>query len=123
MAAGLSDLGFEVDVAPLFSSAERVFQISQAKDYHFIACSSLVGAHSTLVPALLNLLKNHKDKKYIFILGGIIPQKDHSSLKDSGVDIIFLPGSSILKSAHALLKLYQEKFSSLSESMQKTKVS
>lgn len=92
IASGFSDLGFDCDVGPLFSTPEEVAQQAIDSDVHVLGISSLAAAHRTLVPQIINLLKKQGRTDLVFVVGGVIPETDYQFLYDSGVDLIFGPG-------------------------------
>eukprot|EP01059_Diplonema_ambulator_P021627 TRINITY_DN3593_c0_g2_i1.p1 TRINITY_DN3593_c0_g2~~TRINITY_DN3593_c0_g2_i1.p1 ORF type:complete len:728 (+),score=291.36 TRINITY_DN3593_c0_g2_i1:47-2230(+) len=104
---GFADLGFDIDVAPLFQTPEEVADMAIDADVHIVGVSSLAAGHRTLVPMLINELKKRGAEDVLVIAGGVIPQQDYQELYDAGVSCIFGPGTSIPKAANELLdKLY-----------------
>ncbi len=115
VASGLVDMGFDVDLGPLFQTPEEVTRRAIENDVHFIGVSSLAGAHDTLVPLLLALLRQHGSGHIPVVVGGIIPPDDIQPLLAQGVKAVFPPGTSILAMAHELLNLYEGVDSSVVE--------
>lgn len=109
IATAFADLGFDVDVGPLFQTPEEVAQSAIDNDVHCIGVSSLAGGHKTLVPRLIDALKSQDAEDIPVFCGGVIPQKDYQGLKAKGVAAIFGPGSNILNSAREVLKIIEEK--------------
>ncbi len=109
VATGLSDLGFDVDLSPLFSTPQEVVKQAIENDVHFLASSSLAAGHKTLIPELIAELKAQKADDIIVIVGGVIPKQDYDFLFKSGVARIFGPGTTIAFCAEELLKAYEEK--------------
>ncbi len=108
VASGLADLGFDVDLGPLFQTPEEVARRAIENDVHFIGVSSLAGAHDTLVPILIELLRQYGRADIPVTVGGIIPPDDIPALFSVGVRAVFPPGTSIFTTAHQLLDLYED---------------
>ncbi len=108
VASGLADLGFDVDLGPLFQTPEEVARRAVENDVHFIGVSSLAGAHDTLVPVLIELLRQYGRSDIPVTVGGIIPPDDIPALLETGVKAVFPPGTSIFATAHQLLDLYED---------------
>ena len=104
VAAGLSDVGFDVDLAPLFQTPEEVARQAIENDVHFVGISTLSGAHKVLIPLLITHLKKWNSEHILVFAGGIIPQKDHDFLMKKGVIGLFGPGSLLATCAQELLK-------------------
>lgn len=109
VATGLADLGFDVDLSPLFSTPKEVAKQAIENDVHFVASSSLAAGHKTLVPALINELKAQGADDILVIAGGVIPKQDYDFLFKAGVARIFGPGTTIPFCAKELLKAFEEK--------------
>ena len=95
VASGLADLGFDIDIGPLFQTPTEVAKQASENDVHVIGLSSQAAGHKTLVPQLFNELKRIKRPSIHVIIGGIIPKEDYDFLYQTGVKAIFNPGSSI----------------------------
>jgi methylmalonyl-CoA mutase len=108
VASGLADLGFDVDLGPLFQTPEEVARRAIENDVHFIGVSSLAGAHDTLVPILIELLRQYGREDIAVTVGGIIPPDDVPALQEAGVKAIFPPGTPLFTIAHQLLDLYED---------------
>lgn len=104
IAGGFSDLGFDVDLGPLFSIPEEVVKQALENDVHIIGISSLAAGHNTLIPELIELLKKAGRDDILVIAGGIIPEKDHDFLYKAGVAGIYGPGTVLADAAQELLK-------------------
>jgi len=104
VATSFADLGFDVDVGPLFQTPEEVAKQAVENDVHILGISSLAAGHKTLVPNVIAELKKHGREDILVIVGGVIPQHDHNFLFKSGVSNIFGPGSIIAESAIDILK-------------------
>lgn len=95
IATGFSDLGFDVDVGPLFQTPEEVAQQAIDSDVHVVGVSSLAAGHKTLVPELVRCLKDLGRPDIIIICGGVIPPQDYEFLYNSGAAAIFGPGTKL----------------------------
>lgn len=93
IATGFSDLGFDVDIGPLFQTPKEVAQQAVDSDVHVVGVSSLAAGHKTLVPELVEALKAAGRPDVIVICGGVIPPQDYDFLYKSGAAAIFGPGS------------------------------
>jgi methylmalonyl-CoA mutase len=105
IASAFSDAGFDIDIAPMFSTPKEVSQQAIDNDVHLIGVSSQAAGHKTLIPELINELKKSKANDIHVICGGVIPKKDYPSLHDEGVKCIFGPGTPITHSIQEVLKL------------------
>lgn len=110
VATGLADLGFNVEVGPLFQTPEEAARMAIDGDVHAIGASSLAAGHKTLVPALVEELKKQGGDNIIVFAGGVIPPKDYDFLKERGCEAVFGPGTRIPTCANAILDLLNEKF-------------
>jgi len=104
IATSFADLGFDVDIGPLFQTPEEVALQAAENDVHMVGASSLAGGHKTLVPELITALKKIGRPDIIVIAGGVIPQQDYDFLYQSGVSFIFGPGTVITEAAKGILK-------------------
>lgn len=104
VATAYADLGFDVDIGPLFQTPEETAKQAVENDVHFIAASSLAAGHLTLVPALQNALKKLGREDISIVVGGVIPPDDYQTLFDMGVMSVFGPGTVISESAIELLE-------------------
>jgi methylmalonyl-CoA mutase len=109
VATGLADLGFDVDLSPLFSTPQEVARQAVENDVHFVASSSLAAGHKVLIPELIQELKTLGADDILVIAGGVIPKQDYEFLFKSGVSRIFGPGITIPFCADELLKAFEEK--------------
>ena len=109
VATGYADIGFDVDIGPLFQTPEEVAKQAIENDVHIVGISTLAGGHKTLVPKLIKELKNYGRQDILIILGGVIPKQDYKSLLKTGVSAIFGPGSQISKTAIEILNLLIKK--------------
>jgi methylmalonyl-CoA mutase len=105
IATAFADIGFDVDVGPLFQTPAEAAQDAIDNDVHVIGISSQAAGHKTLAPQLVQALKEADAEDIIVICGGVIPQQDYQFLYDSGVKAIFGPGTNIPKAASEILTL------------------
>ncbi|HEV8036032.1 methylmalonyl-CoA mutase family protein, partial [Yoonia sp.] len=105
IATAFADIGFDVDVGPLFQTPAEAAQDAIDNDVHVIGISSQAAGHKTLAPKLVQALKDAGADDIIVICGGVIPQQDYQFLYDSGVKAIFGPGTNIPKAAADILNL------------------
>ena len=105
VATGFADIGFDVDIGPLFQTPEEVAKQAIENDVHIVGISTLAGGHKTLVPKLIDELKNYGRDDILIILGGVIPKQDYNLLIKNGVAAIFGPGSKISDTAIEILNL------------------
>lgn len=103
IATAFADLGFDVDMGPLFQTPQEVALQAAENDVHMVGASSLAGGHKTLVPELVKELKKIGREDILVIAGGIIPENDYPFLKEAGVSFIFGPGTVISKAATEIL--------------------
>jgi len=105
IATAFADIGFDVDVGPLFQTPQEAAQDAIDNDVHVIGISSQAAGHKTLAPQLIDALKERDAGDIIVICGGVIPQQDYEFLKKAGVKAIFGPGTNIPEAAQDILKL------------------
>ena len=103
VATSFSDMGFDVDIGPLFQTPDEVVNQALVNDVHIIGISSLAAGHNTNVPEIIRLLKKYNRDDILIVLGGVVPENQHKKLIESGVDLIFGPGSVIAESACNIL--------------------
>ncbi len=104
IATSFADLGFDVDIGPLFQTPEEAAMQAAENDVHVIGASSLAAGHKTLVPQLINELKRIGRDDIMVIAGGVIPPNDYDFLYEAGVSGIFGPGTVIAKAAQEILE-------------------
>ncbi|MGL1834133.1 methylmalonyl-CoA mutase [Rhodocyclaceae bacterium SMB388] len=104
VASAFADLGFDIDVGPLFQTPEEVARHAVENDVHAVGCSSLAAGHKTLVPAVIDGLKALGADDVIVFVGGVIPAQDYDMLYQAGAKGIFGPGTPIPKAARDVLK-------------------
>jgi methylmalonyl-CoA mutase len=112
IAAGFADIGFDVDISPLFQTPEEIVRQALDNDVHIIGVSSLAGGHKTLIPAVVEGLKNEGREDILVIAGGVIPQRDYPMLHEAGVSMVFGPGTVIARAATEILKTMVARFTS-----------
>ena len=105
IASSFADMGFDVDIGPLFQSPKEVVKQAVENDVHIIGISSLAGGHKTLVKDLFIELNKYQSNEIMVVIGGIIPKVDHEFLKNLGISAIFGPGSNVVEIAVELLYL------------------
>ena len=105
IATAFADIGFDVDVGPLFQTPEEAAQDAVDNDVHVVGISSQAAGHKTLAPQLVQALKDAGAEDIIVICGGVIPQQDYDFLYENGVKAIFGPGTNIPEAARDILRL------------------
>ena len=105
IASSFADMGFDVDIGPLFQSPDEVVKQAVENDVHIIGISSLAGGHKTLIKELFIELNKYKSNEIMVVIGGIIPKADHEFLNNLGISAIFGPGSNVIEIAIQLLHL------------------
>jgi methylmalonyl-CoA mutase len=109
IATSFADLGFDVDIGPLFQTPEESAMQAAENDVHIVGASSLAAGHKMLIPKLINELKRIGREDIMVIAGGVIPPKDYDFLYETGVSAVFGPGTNIAKAATEILeKLMKE---------------
>lgn len=110
VATAYADMGFDVDLGPLFQTPEEAVKQAVENDVHILAISSLAGGHKTLIPQVIDELKKYKREDIVVVAGGVIPPQDYEFLYDVGVKFIFGPGTSNIESAKQILNYLIEHF-------------
>ena len=110
IATGYADVGFDVDIGPLFQTPAEAAQQAMENDVHILGISSLAGGHKTLVPQVIQKLKELGREDIMVIVGGVIPQQDYQFLFDAGAVAVFGPGTKISEAAIAILEVLLESF-------------
>ena len=103
IATGFADLGFDVDIGPLFQTPEEAARQAIENDVHIIGISSLAAGHKTLIPELIKKLGELGADNVTVVAGGVIPKRDYDYLRDAGVSQIFGPGTVLSEAAEAIL--------------------
>tara|TARA_B100000686_G_scaffold240186_1_gene248655 strand:+ start:6293 stop:8455 length:2163 start_codon:yes stop_codon:yes gene_type:complete len=109
VASAYEDLGFEVEVGPLFQTPEESADMIKLFNPDVVGASSLAGGHLTLIPEMINQIKNRINKKVLVIAGGVIPHEDYKKLENAGVDAIFGPGTNITDAARRIIGLIEQR--------------
>jgi methylmalonyl-CoA mutase len=105
VSTGYADIGFDVDIGPLFQTPDEAAKQAVENDVHVLGVSSLAAGHKTLVPQVINELKRLGREDILVITGGVIPPQDYQYLYDAGVAAIFGPGTSVSKAAKQILEI------------------
>ena len=108
IATGFADLGFDVDVGPLFQTPEEAARQAVENDVHVVGVSSQAAGHKTLVPQLIQALRAEGAGDILVVVGGVIPQQDYPALREAGAAGIFGPGTPIMSSARDVLDLLRK---------------
>ena len=109
VATSYADLGFDVDIGPLFQTPFEAAKQAIENDVHILGISSLAGGHKTLVPEVIKELKKYQREDIMVIVGGVIPKQDYAFLKNEGVAAIFGPGTKISETAKTILTILLNK--------------
>jgi methylmalonyl-CoA mutase len=112
VATAYADLGFDVDIGPLFQTPEETAAQAVENDVHVVAMSSLAAGHKTLLPKLAGALKSHGREDILLVAGGVIPAQDYDELYAAGAAAIFGPGTIITESARKILDLLEAQLES-----------
>ncbi len=110
VATGYADIGFDVDMGPLFQTPEEAAKQAVENDVHVLGVSSLAAGHKTLVPAVIEELKKLGRDDIMVICGGVIPAQDYQYLYDAGAVAIFGPGTSVAAAGKKILEILIEAF-------------
>jgi methylmalonyl-CoA mutase len=105
VATGYADIGFDVDIGPLFQTPKEAAKQAIENDVHILGVSSLAAGHKTLVPAVIDELKKYGREDIMVIVGGVIPHQDYQYLFDSGAIAVFGPGTKISEAAIEILQI------------------
>ncbi len=109
IATGFADIGFDVDISPMFQTPSEAARMAIENDVHVVGVSSQVAAHKVLVPNLISALKEEGGEDITVVVGGIIPPSDYDFLYDNGVAAVFGPGTSITEAANLVLKELEQR--------------
>lgn len=105
IATAFADIGFDVDISPMFQTPEEAARQAVENDVHIVGVSSLAAGHKTLVPQLIEALKREGGEDILVICGGVIPPQDYPVLKEMGVAAVYGPGTNIPQAASEVLSL------------------
>lgn len=108
VATGYADVGFDVDIGPLFQTPQEAAKQAVENDVHILGVSSLAAGHKTLVPQVIEELKNYGREDIMVIVGGVIPAQDYQFLFDAGAAAVFGPGTKISDAAISILEVLLE---------------
>ncbi|MGD9206720.1 MAG: cobalamin-dependent protein, partial [Desulfobacterales bacterium] len=109
IATAFADLGFDVDISPMFQTPEEAARMAVENDVHVVGPSSLAAGHKTLVPELIESLKKEGGGDILVVVGGIIPPSDYEALYNAGVVGIFGPGTPVTESANQVLNALDQR--------------
>ncbi len=109
IATAFADLGFDVDIGPLFQTPEEVARQAIENDVHVVGISSQAAGHKTLAPLLVKALKDMDGEDILVVCGGVIPRQDYDFLKEAGVGAIFGPGTNVLEAVKSVLDLIRDR--------------
>jgi methylmalonyl-CoA mutase len=110
IASSYADLGFDVDISPMFQTPEEAAKMAVENDVHIVGASSLAAGHKTLIPALVEELKKLGADDIMVVAGGVIPPGDYDYLYERGIKAVFGPGTPIPDSADRTLQLIEKKY-------------
>jgi methylmalonyl-CoA mutase len=105
VATGYADVGFDVDIGPLFQTPQEAAKQAVENDVHILGVSSLAAGHKTLVPQVISALKEYGREDIMVIVGGVIPAQDYQFLFDAGAVAVFGPGTKISEAAISILEV------------------
>ena len=111
VSTGYADIGFDVDIGPLFQTPAEAAKQAVENDVHILGISSLAAGHKTLVPQVINELKKLGREDIMVIAGGVIPAQDYDFLYKAGVIAIFGPGTRVSEAGKEILKVLLETYS------------
>ena len=109
IASGFADLGFDVDIGPMFQTPAEAARMAVENDVHVVGVSTLAAGHKTLVPELVQALKQEGGADILVVVGGIIPPKDYDLLVQAGAACVFGPGTAVTDSANQVLNALERK--------------
>jgi len=109
IATAFADIGFDVDIGPLFQTPEEAARHAIENDVHVVGISSQAAGHKTLIPQLIAELKNQNAEDIVVVCGGVIPPKDYAGLKAAGVSAVYGPGTNIPEAAEEVLEIIRQR--------------
>jgi methylmalonyl-CoA mutase len=115
IATAFADIGFDVDIGPLFQTPDEAVRQGIENDVHVIGVSSQAAGHKTLVPQLIDALRAAGADDILVVCGGVIPPQDHAALRDAGVAAVYGPGTNIPVAAAEVLRLVDEKLAATAD--------
>jgi len=110
VASAYADIGFDVDISPMFQTPEEAAKMAIENDVHVVGASSLAAGHKSLIPSLIEELKKIGGEDILVVAGGVIPPGDYDFLFEAGVKAVFGPGTPITDSADRTMSLLEEKY-------------
>ena len=108
VATGYADVGFDVDIGPLFQTPQEAAKQAVENDVHILGVSSLAAGHKTLIPHVIDALKAYGRDDIMVVVGGVIPKQDYQYLFDAGAIAVFGPGTKISDAAIKILEILIE---------------
>ncbi len=111
VATAYADMGFDVDIGPLFQTPEETACQAVENDVHVVGMSSLAGSHKTLLPQLIEELKKRGREDIVVVCGGVVPVQDYDFLMEKGTSAIFGPGTKIPDTAIKIMDVVNQRFS------------
>jgi methylmalonyl-CoA mutase len=109
IATGFADLGFDVDIGPMFQTPEEAARMAVENDVHVVGVSTLAAGHKTLVPELVEALRQAGGEEILVVVGGIIPPKDYGILHQAGAACVFGPGTAVTSAANQVLSAIEKR--------------
>jgi methylmalonyl-CoA mutase len=109
VATATADLGFDVDLSPMFQTPAEAARMAVENDVHVVGVSTLTAGHKELVPALIEALKAEGSQDIVVVVGGVIPPKDYDFLYQAGVAKIFGPGTAVTEAANQILNVLEQR--------------
>jgi methylmalonyl-CoA mutase len=109
VASAYADIGFDVDLSPMFQTPQEAAKMAIENDVHIVGASSLAAGHKTLVPALIEALRTEGGDDILVVVGGVIPPNDYDFLYQAGAAGVFGPGTPIPESANQVLNALEKK--------------
>ena len=109
IATAFADMGFDVDISPMFQTPEEAAKMAIENDVHVVGVSSLAAGHKTLVPELVGCLKKEGGSEIRVVVGGVIPPNDYPFLQDAGAAGVFGPGTVVTESANKVLNILEQR--------------
>ena len=110
VASSYADLGFDVDISPMFQTPDEAAKMAIENDVHVVGASSLAAGHKTLVPELIQKLKEQGAGEILVVTGGVIPPSDYQFLYDAGCKGIYGPGTPITESAGKVMDMIEAQY-------------
>ena len=110
IATAFADLGFDVDIGPMFTTPEETARQAVENDVHVVGVSSLAAGHLTLVPQLKQELEKLGRGDILIVVGGVVPPQDHNALREAGAAFIFGPGTNVPEAAVELIQELSQRF-------------